>query len=159
MFRSFLKLHPSIPGSSTTLSLQILDQEFQFLLYLARPYATLIPNGDDRTKVASWLQMLCSICEDVCSSMRAIRNDYMMALLGCVHELRVAGPFNEYPPWRTLIPLAEAAKQSAGSKPLTDPTSPEADEFLSGQPVPSEGAFCYVALTGDLISSSLGPVS
>lgn len=59
----------------------ILDQEFQFMIYLARPYATLISNSDDRTKIALWLQMLCSICGDSCSSMRGIRNDYMMALL------------------------------------------------------------------------------
>lgn len=60
----------------------ILDQEFQFLLYLARPYATMLTNIDDRTKVATWLQMLCTIQDDACSSMRGIRNDYLMSLLG-----------------------------------------------------------------------------
>lgn len=61
---------------------KILDQEFQFLLYLARPYAALLTNVDDRTKVATWLQMLCTIQDDACSSMRGIRNDYLMSLLG-----------------------------------------------------------------------------
>lgn len=66
------------------------------------------------------------------------------------------GPFADYPPWRTLPPLAEAAKTAAENKPLTDPTGPEASEFLASQPVPTEGAFCYIALTGDLIASNLG---
>lgn len=71
----------------------------------------------------------------------------------------MAGPFTEYPPWRTLPPLIEAAKAASTAKPLTDPTCPEANEFLAGQPVPSEGAFCYVAITGDLITSNAGPAT
>lgn len=73
-------------------------------------------------------------------------------------DLRIVGPFAEYPPIRKLPPLAEAAKLASASseeRPLTDPAGPEATEFLSHQPVPDEGAFCYIALTGDLIASSL----
>lgn len=67
----------------STIYLQILDQEFQLFLYLARPYAYMLRNGNDRTRIAAWLQMLCSIHGmESCSSMKAIRNDYMMALLG-----------------------------------------------------------------------------
>lgn len=69
-------------GILISLRLKILDQEFQFMLYLARPYASLLHNNDDRTKIATWLQTLCTIHEGSCSSMRGIRNDYMMALLG-----------------------------------------------------------------------------
>ncbi|CAH1992630.1 unnamed protein product [Acanthoscelides obtectus] len=62
---------------------KILDQEFQLLLYIAKPYAFMILNGNDRTRVAAWFQMLCSIHGgSSCSSMKAIRNDYLMALLG-----------------------------------------------------------------------------
>ncbi|KAK4886813.1 hypothetical protein RN001_003084 [Aquatica leii] len=135
----------------------ILDQEFQFFLYLARPYAAMLSNGDDRTRIAAWLQTLCTIHGRSCSSMRAIRNDYMMALLGYIHDLRVTGPFKEYPPWTTLQPLADAAKQCCDSKPITDPTGPDANEFLAALPVPQDGAFCYIAITGDLIDSSLNP--
>ncbi|KAF5302906.1 hypothetical protein FQA39_LY02086 [Lamprigera yunnana] len=135
----------------------ILDQEFQFFLYLARPYAAMLSNGDDRTRVAAWLQTLCTIHGRSCSSMRAIRNDYMMALLGYVHDLRVIGPFREYPPWSTLQPLADAAKQCCDRKPITDPTGPDANEFLASLPVPQDGAFCYIAITGDLIDSSFNP--
>lgn len=71
--------------------------------------------------------------------------------------MRLCGPFAEYPPFRTLVPLVEAAKIASETKPITDPTSPDVTEFLSTQPVPDEGAFCYISITGDLVSSSLGP--
>ncbi|XP_023022037.1 uncharacterized protein [Leptinotarsa decemlineata] len=135
---------------------KILDQEFQLFLYIARPYAYLIRNGNDRTRIAAWLQMLCSIHgKDSCSSMKAMRNDYMMALLGYLQDLRAVGPFADLPSWKTLVPLAEAAKTAAENKPIIDPTGAEANEFLLNQPVPEDGAFCYIALTGDLISSNL----
>ncbi|XP_017774750.1 PREDICTED: uncharacterized protein LOC108561364 [Nicrophorus vespilloides] len=138
---------------------KILDQEFQFLLYLVKPYAALLPNSYDRTRVATWMQTLCSIADESCSSMRGIRNDYIMALLGYVHNLRLVGPFSQYPPIRALPPLAEAAKMAAETKPITDPNGPDAAEFLASQPVPDDGAFCYIALTGDLITSNLPPPS
>jgi len=60
-----------------------LDQEFQIFLYLAKPYASMITGGAERTRVAAWLQILCSIYgNECCSKMKAVRNDYMMALLG-----------------------------------------------------------------------------
>ncbi|CAG9819672.1 unnamed protein product [Phaedon cochleariae] len=137
---------------------KILDQEFQLFLYIARPYAFLIRIGNDRTRIAAWLQMLCSIQgRESCSSMKAIRNDYMMALLGYLQDLRSVGPFAELPSWKTLTPLAEAAKNAAENKPIIDPTGSEANEFLINQPMPDDGAFCYIALNGDLVSSNLIP--
>ncbi|KAJ8982707.1 hypothetical protein NQ317_004516 [Molorchus minor] len=128
----------------------ILDQEFQLFLYIAKPYAYLITNGNDRTRVAAWLQMLCSIHGNTCcSGMKAIRNDYMMALLGSV------GPFADLPSWKTLKPLAEAAKDSSENQPIIDPTGSEANEFLLEQPMPDDGAFCYIALTGEMIATNL----
>lgn len=69
----------------------------------------------------------------------------------------MVGPFSEYPPWRTLPPLAEAAKLAAVSKPLTDPSCPEAHEFMVGQQIPDDGAFCYIAITGDVLTNIVGP--
>ncbi|KAG5897939.1 hypothetical protein JTB14_014052 [Gonioctena quinquepunctata] len=135
---------------------KILDQEFQLFIYIARPYAYLIKNGNDRTRIAAWLQMLCSIHgNESCSSMKAMRNDYMMALLGYLQDLRAVGPFADLPSWKTLVPLPEAAKTAAENNPIIDPTGAEANDFLMNQPVPEDGAFCYIALTGDLITSNL----
>ncbi|XP_066257516.1 uncharacterized protein [Euwallacea similis] len=135
---------------------KILDQEFQLFLYLVKPYAALLAGGAERTRVAAWLQLLCSIHgSECCSKMKAVRNDYMMALLGYMQDLRAAGPFAEYPSWRRLKPLAEAAKQAAENCPITDPTGCYANEFLAEQPMPDDGAFCYIAITGDLVTSNL----
>lgn len=135
---------------------QILEQEFQMYLFMARPYAAMLPNANDRTRVAAWLQILCSIHGDKhCSSMKAIRNDYMMLLLGYLQDLRASGPFEDYPSWKTLDPLVEAVKSSNRETPITDPTGPHVNEFLMDQPMPEDGAFCYIALTGDLIASAL----
>lgn len=73
-----------------------------------------------------------------------------------IHSLRLSGPFQDYPPWRTLTPLAEAAKIAAENRPFTDPSSPDANEFLSTQPVPEEGAFCFISITGDVVAASTG---
>ncbi|XP_067012292.1 uncharacterized protein [Anabrus simplex] len=130
---------------------KVLDEEFQLYLYLARPYASLLTNPEDKTKAATWLQVLCTVQKDACPVLKGIRNDYIQALLGCVHDLRVSGPFESYPPWGPLRPLAEAARFAAEKKPvLTDPTSPAADNFLRTQPLPENGAFCYIVVTGDL---------
>ncbi|EFA02313.1 uncharacterized protein LOC664256 [Tribolium castaneum] len=132
---------------------KVLDQEFQYLLYLTRPYAALLP-AEDKTRTAAWLQTLCTIHGEACSAMKAIRNDYIMALVGYLHDLRIVGPFTDYPP-DFLEPLNKAAKKSARINPVIDPTGPEANQFLLDQPVPDDGAFCYVALTGDLVASNL----
>lgn len=72
-----------------------------------------------------------------------------------LQDLRSVGPFAELPSWKSLVPLAEAAKAAAENKPITDPTGAEANEFLMNQPMPDDGAFCYIALTGDLVASNL----
>lgn len=71
-----------------------MDEEFQFFLYLARPYAAMLTHADDRTRIAAWLQSLCTIQGDTCSSMRAIRNDYMMALLGYDQICKINTEYN-----------------------------------------------------------------
>lgn len=73
-----------------------------------------------------------------------------------ISDLRAVGPFIEKPPWKTLPPLAQLAKDAFDNTTVLDPTSTMANEFLQNQPVPEDGAFCYIALTGELIESSFG---
>ncbi|CAH0560255.1 unnamed protein product [Brassicogethes aeneus] len=131
---------------------QILDQEFQLFLHIARPYAGVL-KGHDKTRIANWLQILCSIHgKECCSAMKSIRNDYIMALLSYLHDLRTPGPFMDYPPLKYLVSLPDAASKINDPRPITDPTHPEADKFLCSQHIPEDGAFCYIAITGELIN-------
>ncbi|XP_043285784.1 uncharacterized protein [Venturia canescens] len=128
---------------------QQLDSEFLFLLYQMRPYAALMPCRDYKTKVAAWMQTLCRLGCMGCDKMRALRNDYAYSLYGYVRDLRVAGPFQDFPPKMSLPSLCEAAKAAAKKHPLTSPFSEEANAFLEVQPNLEDGAFCYFAITGD----------
>ncbi|XP_046748839.1 uncharacterized protein LOC124412766 [Diprion similis] len=130
-----------------------LDNEFWFLMYQIRPYAALMPCRDARTKVAAWIQTLCRLGCKKCGRMKGLRNDYAYALYGYVHDLRVAGPFQDFPPWKDLKSLPEAAKLAAKRHPLTSPYSEEADNFMYAQPTPEEGAFCYIAVTGEFLNT------
>lgn len=76
-----------------------------------------------------------------------------------IHDLRVEGPFKNYPPWKTLPPIAELAKIAAQNKPITHPGSPEANDFMASQIIPDEGAFCYIAITGRMLSSTVTPTA
>ncbi|XP_048511311.1 uncharacterized protein LOC105690766 [Athalia rosae] len=127
--------------------------EFAFLMYQIRPYAALMPCRDARTKVAAWIQTLCRLKCKTCGKMKGLRNDYAYALYGYVHDLRVAGPFQDYPHWKRLKSLPEAAKLAAKRHPLTSPYSEEAENFMCVQPTPEEGAFCYIAVTGDFLNT------
>ncbi|XP_024939623.1 uncharacterized protein LOC107266557 isoform X2 [Cephus cinctus] len=132
-----------------------LDIEFWFLLYQIRPYAAMMPCPDARTKVASWIQTLCRLGCTKCGRMKGLRNDYAYALYGYVHDLRIAGPFQDYPPWNYLRSLPDAAKAAAKRHPLTSPCCEEAESFMSAQPTPEEGAFCYIAVTGEFANSNI----
>lgn len=135
----------------------LLDWEFQYLLHVARPYAALMTTVQDKTRVAKWLQKLCSIRMDVaCSRMKGVRNDYMMALLGYLYDLRLTGPFEHPPPDGPLETLETAMDRLKDTYPITVPTQSDVDEFLSDQPTPAEGgAFCYIAISGDLQATNL----
>ncbi|KAI4491207.1 hypothetical protein M0802_010303 [Mischocyttarus mexicanus] len=131
-----------------------MDNEFWFLLYQIRPYAALIPSPNARTIVTAWIQTLCRLSCNKCSKMKGLRNDYAYALYGYVRDLRIAGPFQDYPPMNYLNSLPEAARQAAKKYPLTSPFSQEADSFIMDQPTTEEGAFCYIAVTGDVIETN-----
>ncbi|XP_043489335.1 uncharacterized protein LOC122515906 [Polistes fuscatus] len=131
-----------------------MDNEFWFLLYQIRPYAASIPSPNARTIVTAWIQTLCRLSCNKCSKMKGLRNDYAYALYGYVRDLRIAGPFQDYPPMKYLDSLPEAARRAAKKYPLTSPFSQEADSFIMEQPTTEEGAFCYIAVTGDVIKTN-----
>jgi len=135
----------------------LLDWEFQYLLHIARPYAALMTTVQDKTRVAKWLQKLCGVRMDIaCSQMKGVRNDYMMALLGYLHDLRLTGPFEHPPPDGPLENLGNAMEKLKADYPLTVPTQFDVNEFLSDQPKPADGgAFCYIAISGDLQATNL----
>lgn len=135
----------------------LLDWEFQYLLHVSRPYAAMMATVQDKTRVAKWLQKLCGIRKDAaCSKMKGVRNDYMMALLGYLYDLRLTGPFEHPPPDGPLENLETAMERLKEDYPLTVPTQNDVNEFLSDQPAPAEGgAFCYIAVSGDLQATNL----
>lgn len=135
----------------------LLDWEFQYLLHIVRPYAALITNVSEKAKVAKWLQKLCGIRMDMaCSKMKGVRNDYIMALIGFLYNLRLAGPFENLPPNGPLESLEKAMDKIKDGYPLTVPTQNDVDEFLADQPPPADGgAFCYIAISGDLQATDL----
>ncbi|XP_022170569.1 uncharacterized protein LOC111033920 [Myzus persicae] len=135
----------------------LLDWEFQYLLHIARPYAALMTTVQDKTRVAKWLQKLCGVRMDIaCSQMKGVRNDYMMALLGYLYDLRLTGPFEHPPPDGPLENLGNAMEKIKADYPLTVPTQSDVNEFLSDQPKPADGgAFCYIAISGDLQATNL----
>uniref|UniRef100_A0A0K8S477 DUF4485 domain-containing protein n=1 Tax=Lygus hesperus TaxID=30085 RepID=A0A0K8S477_LYGHE len=131
----------------------LLDHEFRFFLYMARPYTILLDRPVDKARLAIWLQTLAKIRSCSCLAMKGIRNDYIQALLGYLQELRLTGPFQEFPPLlRPLPPLAELSKLDPVENPkmpFTDPSHPLVEEFITAQPKPENGAYCYIAVTGD----------
>lgn len=135
----------------------LLDWEFQYLLHVARPYAALMTTVPDKTRVAKWLQKLCGVRMDIsCTRMKGVRNDYMMALLGYLYDLRLTGPFEHPPPDGPLENLETAMERLKYDYPLTVPTQNDVNEFLADQPQPAEGgAFCYIAVSGDLQATNL----
>lgn len=134
----------------------LLDAYFRFLLYLSKPYVNLLNHAQDKLLAASWMQMLCTIQEGSCIIMKGIRNDYMQALCGYLHDLRITGPFQEYPSLTDpLIPLIEAVKGTAKNDYFTNPASHEVNNFLKTQPVLSNGAVCLIAVSGELLTSNI----
>lgn len=139
-----------------TVADSLLDAEFRFLLYLAKPYVSLLNHSEDKLLAASWIQTLCSIREGCCPAMKGIRNDYMQALCGYLQDLRITGPFQEYPPLNEpLHPLLEAVQAAAKKYSFTNPASYEANNFLKTQPVLKTGAVCFLAVSGELLTSNV----
>ncbi|XP_014612529.1 PREDICTED: uncharacterized protein LOC106791423 [Polistes canadensis] len=115
-----------------------MDNEFWFLLYQIRPYAASIPSPNARTIVTAWIQTLCRLSCNKCSKMKGLRNDYAYALYGSIENNRECKHY----------------RRAAKKYPLTSPFSQEADSFIMEQPTTEEGAFCYIAVTGDVIQTN-----
>lgn len=126
----------------------VLDSQFQLYLYMAKPRILLLKNRHEKLLASQWIQSLCNINTTSCTSAKFIRNDYMMALGGYLTTGHLAGPFLKFPP----VPLTSVDKIQK-EVPLTDPTHPRVEEFLKNLPKPEEGAFAFIALTGDLYDS------
>lgn len=126
----------------------VLDKQFQFYLYMAKPNIVLLKNKQEKLLASQWIQSLCCIDQYSCTAAKSIRNDYMMALGGYL-TTGLAGPFLKFPP----IPLTSIDKIPKNNVPITDPTHHRVEEFLKSIPKPEEGAFAFIALTGDLYDS------
>ncbi|KAL1122534.1 hypothetical protein AAG570_002864 [Ranatra chinensis] len=134
----------------------LMDKEFKFFLHLSRPYASLIMDPNVKSVAALWLQTLASIPKCSCLYLKGIRNDYMQAMLGYLQDLRPVGMFSVVPPEGPLIPLAEMAKIYGKNTAVSENRlAHEAEAFLAGQPTPEDGAFCYVAVSGDLEATNI----
>lgn len=126
----------------------VLDKQFKLYLYMAKPHIVLLKNRQEKLLASQWIQALCCIKKFSCTAAKSIRNDYMIALGGYL-TIGLAGPFLKFPP----VPLTSIDKIPKNKVPITDPTHYRADEFLKTLPKPEEGAFAFIALTGDLYDS------
>lgn len=126
----------------------VLDKQFQLYLYMAKPHIVLLKNRQEKLLASQWIQSLCCINKYSCTAAKSIRNDYMMALGGYL-TTGLAGPFLKFPPF----PLTSIDKIPKNEVPITDPTHHRVEEFLKSLPKPEEGAFAFIALTGDLYDS------
>ncbi|KAK6630357.1 hypothetical protein RUM44_005024 [Polyplax serrata] len=135
----------------------VLDSQFQFYLWLSRPYVALLTDAEEKTIAARWIQLLCGIAPDVdnCTEMKELRNEYMESLLGYVHDLRIEGPFRRMPPFGPVPRLALWYEHCRGDPEFEDSSEREADQFLSRQPLPDSGAFAYINVTGELFGNSI----
>lgn len=128
---------------------KILDNLFQYYLYLAKPYAAMLARPSDRLRAGKWIQALCKVDKLSCGPMKGRRNDYMMLLGGHLSNQDLVGPFEDYPP-SVLVPLDKISLFKENTKPITDPTHPRVSEFFREVPKPDEGAFAFIAVSGDM---------
>lgn len=127
----------------------LLDDMFQYYMYLAKPYAAMLARPSDRLRAGKWIQALCKVDKTSCVVMKGRRNDYMMLLGGHLANQDLVGPFEDYPP-SVLIPLDKLSLFKPNTQPITDPTHPRVSEFFREVPQPDEGAFAFIAISGDM---------
>lgn len=128
---------------------KILDDLFQYYLYLVKPYAAMLARPSDRLRAGKWIQALCKVDKTSCTLMKGRRNDYMMLLGGHLSNQDLIGPFEEYPP-SVLVPLDKLSLFKPNTQPITDPTHPKVSEFFREVPKPDEGAFAFITISGDM---------
>lgn len=128
---------------------KVLDEQFAFLIKIAEANVDILSDHSDRQRGRQWVKFLSSINTD-CIDMKGVRNDYVMLLAGYVLNDELLGPFLQVP-IEKLISLHELVQiVDMQNHMVIDPSHPKAKRFLKDVPHPTEGAFCFVAVTGDL---------
>lgn len=69
-----------------------------------------------------------------------------------VHCLNLDGPFLYMPDEDPLPTLEYKARETKKENPFGDPKGHQSEEFLIGQPLPENGAFAYINITGELFN-------
>ncbi|XP_055910385.1 uncharacterized protein LOC129944745 [Eupeodes corollae] len=129
---------------------KVLDEQFTFLMNLAKPNVEKLFNLSDRHRGRDWINFLSSI-DTKCFHMKGVRNDYAMLLSGYLLNDELLGPFLQAP-IQKLVPLGDLVKiVDMNNHMINDPSHPRAMRFLKDVPHPTEGAFAFLAVTGNIV--------
>ncbi|XP_063221625.1 uncharacterized protein LOC134530581 [Bacillus rossius redtenbacheri] len=151
--------------------LRSLNENFRYNYCTAKSLMLLFTNKADRDLIQQWLDKLQSIKTGSTETLNN-RNSYMWTLVLSMQTNRLIKPFTDSPTSFDLPPLKEVMsaeeygdilrKTHAGST-GSDVVHPDQkaerrhatvrevapSEFLSSQPTPRDGSFCYMAVFSD----------
>ncbi|XP_014255037.1 uncharacterized protein LOC106669808 [Cimex lectularius] len=157
--------------SSKSNNFEDLNYDCNYNLFLAK---SLIPHLEEqkaRQKAMGWLKKLVHSNRTI-DEMK-LRNDFLYHLVLNINNGKLEPPFDKNPPSGPLTAIAQLlpggganvqhntfggdiAQQNilpAGTgvmgkteRPMVDQSSPDGGAFLSSQPIPKCGAFCYLAV-------------
>ncbi|KAL0279517.1 UNVERIFIED_CONTAM: hypothetical protein PYX00_001057 [Menopon gallinae] len=144
-------------------AIDTLNFECNYNIYMIKNVMnTNFKSQNDRTKILMWIKKL-QICNNNMEEMY-LRNDFMQFLWTCVKNSELRPPFDELPPFdqiqklKHLLPSGDEAKTEVNTDWIEDLAnadrgmpdlyrkSPDGGAFLSSQPIPKCGAFCYLAI-------------
>ncbi|KAK6624252.1 hypothetical protein RUM44_011111 [Polyplax serrata] len=138
----------------------------------------------DRNKIILWLKKLNQCPPKSEYSDIVLRNEFLYCLLTCVKNGELRPPFNEVPPTEPIGKLRHLLVLKVYAGDLRRPStsndgksgintdwvddlqkadsnipdiyrkSPDGGEFLSQQPIPKSGAFCYLAIVSKSTSGN-----
>lgn len=140
-----------------------LNYECNYNIYIINNWSKTFPQNQ-RSLILMWIKKLQNLNSNI--DEMYLRNDFMYFLLTCVKNNNLVVPFNEPPPsgnltrFKHLLPVTNASKrpdadqnwmnnsleESESKRPELYERSPDGGSFLSAQPVPRCGAYCYLAL-------------
>ncbi|XP_039294609.1 uncharacterized protein LOC111054155 isoform X5 [Nilaparvata lugens] len=153
----------------TELELIALETEFDLYLSFTKRLVLNLPDSDDRTRAAIWLQKLRGITND---DQKKLRNEHLKLLLFALHRRSMLSVFEKPPPeelesfhdgltllemTRELIELTEkkhAGGDSTGECPLppvSTNVSADLKEYCASQSIPKFGAHVYYAVSNEPI--------
>ncbi|XP_067005638.2 uncharacterized protein [Anabrus simplex] len=148
-----------------------LNYDCNYNMFLTKTMLNNLKSRTDRTCVMKWLNKL-SNCNRSIDEMR-LRNDFMYYLVLNVQNGELRPPFNSNPPagklQAQLLPggtdvikketssshpclMKETGKQKQ-DRPVIYQNSPDGGAFLAAQPIPRCGAFCYLAVTVQIVAA------